>query len=139
MDARRAIPAVERLLASEPFRPLLEGSPRALVLRALQEELAALRESLAAGGAAPEDPADAAWYAARVEERIARSTAPSLRPLINATGVVLHTNLGRALLAEAARAALDRVASAYSNQVFAPSPSLSAASSVTPLAVFQAA
>ena len=115
LDARRAIPAVERLLASEPFRPLLEGSPRALVLRALRDELAAVREALAAGGAAPADTADAAWYAARVEERIARSTEPSLRPVINATGVVLHTNLGRALLAETARAALERVARAYSN------------------------
>ena len=114
-DARRAIPAVERLLASEPFRPLLEASPRALVVRALRDELAAVREALASGGPAPEDTADAAWYAARVKARIARSTAPSLRPVINATGVVLHTNLGRALLAEAARAALERVASAYSN------------------------
>jgi len=114
-DARRAIPAVERLLASEPFRPLLEATPRALVVRALRDELAAVREALAAGGPAPKDTLDAAWYAARVEARIARSTTPSLRPVINATGVVLHTNLGRALLAEAARAALERVASAYSN------------------------
>ena len=114
-DLRRAIPAVDRLLASEPFRPLLERNPRALVLRTLREELAEMREALASGGAPPADTPDAAWYAARVEARIARSTAPSLRPVINATGVVLHTNLGRALLAESARAALARVASAYSN------------------------
>src|SRR5690606_20395338 len=76
-DARRAIPAVERLLASEPFRPLLEATPRALVVRALRDELAAVREALAAGGPAPKDTLDAAWYAARVEARIARSTTPS--------------------------------------------------------------
>jgi len=114
-DVRRAIPAVERLLASEPFRALLERTPRPLVVRALREELAAVREALAAGGDLPADPTDTGWYAARVESRIARSTAPSLRPVINATGVVLHTNLGRALLAESARAALQRVAGAYSN------------------------
>lgn len=118
-DARRAIPAVERLLASEPFRPLLEQNPRALVLRALQEELAALRSALAAGEDAPAEAGDPAWYAARVRSRLARRTAPSLRPLINATGVVLHTNLGRAPLADAARVALERVASTYSNLEYA--------------------
>src|SRR5690606_30217889 len=59
-DARRMIPAVERLLASEPFQPLLDGYPRALVLRVLQEELAAVRSALAGGGGAPEPAADAA-------------------------------------------------------------------------------
>src|SRR5690606_40144131 len=82
LDARRAIPAVERLLASEPFRPLLEGSPRALVLRALRDELAAVREALAAGGAAPAHPADAAWHGARVAGRLALGSEPSLRPLL---------------------------------------------------------
>jgi L-seryl-tRNA(Ser) seleniumtransferase len=114
-DARRAIPAVERLLASEAFRPLLALNPRPLVVRALQEELSALRAALAAGGPPAGHAADPAWYAARVEERLAQRTRPSLRTVINATGVVLHTNLGRAVLADAARLALDRVARAYSN------------------------
>jgi L-seryl-tRNA(Ser) seleniumtransferase len=114
-DARRAIPAVDRLLASEPFQPLLAVNPRPLVVRALQEELRAVRAALAAGDAGAEHAADPAWYAARVEERLAQRSRPSLRTVINATGVVLHTNLGRAVLADAARLALDRVARAYSN------------------------
>lgn len=114
-DARRAIPSVERLLASEAFGPLLERYPRALVVHAIQEELAARRAALAGEERAPADAAAAAWYASRVDARLARQVAPSLRPLINATGVVLHTNLGRALLADAACSALDRVARGYSN------------------------
>ena len=47
-------------------------------------------------------------------ERVARRVAPSLRPVINATGVVLHTNLGRAPLASAAVDAIAAVASGYS-------------------------
>ncbi len=58
---------------------------------------------------------DPAWYAERVRTRLEASGRPSLRPVINATGVVLHTNLGRAPLARAAREAVQRAAAGYSN------------------------
>ncbi len=67
--------------------------------------LARRREELLSGGAAEAD------LPARAEELL----DPSLRPVINATGVILHTNLGRAPLARAARAAVERVAAGYSN------------------------
>ena len=79
------------------------------------------------GGAAPRSSGDAreailagkaesgAIAAAEVAELAAELARPSLRRVINATGVVLHTNLGRAPLADAARAAIDEVARGYSN------------------------
>jgi L-seryl-tRNA(Ser) seleniumtransferase len=128
-DLRRALPSIDRLLAHEAFLPLLAASPRELVLRvvrAVQEELRAeLAENgpagVAGGGSSGRAvlggiPAhDGRWYAARAAERLAALERPSLRPVINATGVVLHTNLGRAPQAAAARAAVERVAASFSN------------------------
>src|SRR2546425_2476343 len=60
-------------------------------------------------------PAPAEILAARVVERARRAGAFSLRPVINAQGVVLHTNLGRALMSPLALERLGAVAAAYSN------------------------
>lgn len=115
-DPRSRIPSVERLLASDAFAPLLSEAPRRLVVRVTRAVQEALREGLGSGGG----PASAAldepeWYAERVQARLAALRRPSLRRLINATGVVLHTNLGRSPLADAAREAVARVASSYSS------------------------
>ncbi|HEX7049790.1 MAG TPA: L-seryl-tRNA(Sec) selenium transferase [Longimicrobiales bacterium] len=115
MDPRRAIPSVDRLLASEAFAPVLAGAGRGEVREAVQAVQERLRAALVAGEALPAEASDPAWYAARVEARLAERARPSLRPVINATGVVLHTNLGRAPLPAVARAAVERVAASYSN------------------------
>jgi L-seryl-tRNA(Ser) seleniumtransferase len=104
-DPRRRLPAVEALLAEPGIAPLLAAHPRALVVRAVRAAVDAAR----AGGGAP--PADG-WETA-VRAAVTRLAAPSLAPVINATGVVLHTNLGRAPLAGAAIAALTRAAQGY--------------------------
>ena len=65
-------------------------------------------------GSEPGDVEDAGVYAEAVEKRLAGATTPSLRPVINGTGVVLHTNLGRAVLAPTALEAIEG-ASGYSN------------------------
>jgi L-seryl-tRNA(Ser) seleniumtransferase len=114
-DPRRDIPSVDRLLGSEPFSQLLAGTPRRLVLQAIQQVQDEVRAAIAAGAAVSVEMAEPVWYAARATEALARLRRPSLRPVINATGVVLHTNLGRAPLADAARAAIERVARGYSN------------------------
>lgn len=114
-DPRREIPSVDRLLGSDAFTNLLARAPRRLVLEAVQQVQDELRAALAAGTTPPERIAEPAWYAARADEALARLQRPSLRPVINATGVVLHTNLGRAPLAAAARVAIERAASGYSN------------------------
>jgi L-seryl-tRNA(Ser) seleniumtransferase len=105
-DHRRALPSVDRLLQDPEVADLLERLPRAVVLDAVRESLAAARTRRAG---APES------WGAEVRERLAARSRHSLRPVLNATGVVLHTNLGRAPLAPAALAAVAAVAAGYSN------------------------
>lgn len=108
MDARRAIPSIERLLSSPELQPLLEQESHARVvglLRIIQEEV----RSTGIGEA------DVQWYAKKLDEQLKRERRRSLRGVINATGVVLHTNLGRAPLSAAAIAAINAVARDYSN------------------------
>jgi L-seryl-tRNA(Ser) seleniumtransferase len=117
----RGIPSVDELLASLPLRRLLETQPRWAVVEAVREVLAEARAHLLAGGLSPQDgrtrvQPDA--LIARVEARAAGKAAGSLRPVLNATGVILHTNLGRAPLAPAALAAVTAAAAGYSTLEF---------------------
>ena len=84
--------------------------PRWAVVEAARRAVAARREAILAGKAD-----SAAIAALEVAELAATLARPPLRRVINATGVVLHTNLGRAPLAASARAAIDEVARGYSN------------------------
>ena len=105
-DLRRQLPSIDAILANPGIASLLAEHPRALVVKAARAAVDAARVT---GGAPPLEGWDAAVRAA-----VARLAVPSLAPVINATGVVLHTNLGRAPLAPAAIAALTRVAQSYS-------------------------
>ena len=106
-DPRRRLPAVDALLAEPDVAALVVLHPRALVARAVRDTIERARAN---GGATPPE----GWGRA-VLARVHRLAAPSLTPVINATGVVLHTNLGRAPLAPAAIAAITRVAGGYTN------------------------
>jgi L-seryl-tRNA(Ser) seleniumtransferase len=114
-DARRRIPATERLLGSAAFAPLLTAWPRPRVVAALQAVQAVVRVELERGGPPPPWLEESEAYAGRVALRLEREHVPSLRRVINATGVVLHTNLGRAPLAEPAIAAVAGVAGGYTS------------------------
>src|SRR5204863_6118069 len=107
-DVRRRLPSVNALLELSGVRSLLERAPRASVVEAVRVAIDAARAS----NGAPRD--EAAWVAA-VDGALSRLVQPSLRPVINATGVVLHTNLGRAPLADAAIDAMVAIARGYSN------------------------
>jgi L-seryl-tRNA(Ser) seleniumtransferase len=102
----RELPSVEVLAGS------LTGAPRAVALAAARGEVDDLRGRIL-GGESIDAVAEAAHRGAAA--RAARLRAPSLRRVINATGVVLHTNLGRAPLAPEAIRAVDRAAAGYSN------------------------
>lgn len=104
-DPRRHLPSVDRLLREPGIEALTETAPRNAVVKAVRDALEAARTSR---GGPPED------WASEVRERLTHHTAASLRPVLNATGVVLHTNLGRAPLAPAALRALQAVAEGYS-------------------------
>jgi len=105
-DPRRQLPSVDAVLAGAGVASLLATHPRALIVKAARAAVDAARDN---GGTAPAEGWDAAVRAA-----VTRLAEASLVPVINATGVVLHTNLGRAPLAPAAIAALIRVAQGYS-------------------------
>ncbi|WP_299360599.1 L-seryl-tRNA(Sec) selenium transferase [uncultured Paracoccus sp.] len=100
MQALRDLPSLDRLLAGSA-QDLTHRHGRAAVTDALRATLDAARDTIRAGGAAP----SAAALVRSAGERLDAETISSLRPVINLTGTVLHTNLGRAVLAEAAIAA----------------------------------
>jgi L-seryl-tRNA(Ser) seleniumtransferase len=104
MDPRRALPPVDRVAAQ------LDGLPHALLVEAAREALDAAREAVATGATLDPD-AVVADAAARVERR----RRARLQPVINATGVLLHTNLGRAPIGDDALAAARDVGHGYSN------------------------
>jgi L-seryl-tRNA(Ser) seleniumtransferase len=116
-SALRSLPSVDALLQRVQGDGALKGIPRGRVVQMIREVLAGERGRLLEGvkraGAVP--PPDADALARRVVAEASRAGAFSLAPIINATGVVLHTNLGRALLSPLALERLRRVGSAYSN------------------------
>jgi L-seryl-tRNA(Ser) seleniumtransferase len=115
----RAIPSVDELLGRPRLLALAEQSGRALVTQAIRDVLAQLRVQLKTDPAQLNQPGAATFELPHLESRIIaeveRILAPSLRPVINATGVVLHTNLGRAPLSPAAAAQITETATHYAN------------------------
>ena len=108
-DSRRQLPSVDRLLREPAVAAMLETAPRNAVVAAVRSALDAVRGNRAG------PPAD---WGEEVREHLLRATTRSLRPVINATGVVLHTNLGRAPLAHSAMEAMRAIALGYSNLEF---------------------
>jgi L-seryl-tRNA(Ser) seleniumtransferase len=112
----RSIPSIERLRQRPAIRALEARFGADATLAALRAGAAELRQSAADRGEAASD--DVEGVASRIEDivctRLAEQFEPSLAPVINATGVVLHTNLGRAPLADAAIARMALVARGYS-------------------------
>jgi L-seryl-tRNA(Ser) seleniumtransferase len=107
-DRLRELPSVDRLLADERVQTLAKRHGREAVVEASRQALARAREEIAAGF----EPGD---LIRRIEQEAERAAAPRLRRLLNATGVVVHTNLGRAPLAQGALERVAAVASGYSN------------------------
>jgi L-seryl-tRNA(Ser) seleniumtransferase len=90
-DHLRELPAVDQVLSR--LAHLEARFPRRLIVEEVRRVLAAVRDQIRSGSYSDDAPIEAA-----VERNLARLEAPSLRRVINATGVVLHTNLGRAPL-----------------------------------------
>ncbi len=104
---------MDRLLETERAAAWIDRWGREPVKEALRGALDEARRRIAAGER--EEAPGADRLLASAGERLRRAARPSLRPVLNATGVVLHTNLGRAPLAEEALEAMARVAGGYAN------------------------
>jgi L-seryl-tRNA(Ser) seleniumtransferase len=107
----RKLPSVDRLLQEEAVAALAARWGHELTVESAREVLDAARTAIR-GGVPSLQPE---VLARQVGERLAAKLRPTLRPAINATGVIVHTNLGRAPLSADAREAMDAVALGYSN------------------------
>ena len=106
------LPAVDKLLLQKPMEALRQSYGLDACTRAVREVLAQTRSRVLAGEAITATPAD---LIALAEQQLKKQFAPRLRPVFNLTGTVLHTNLGRALLPQAAIDAVVQAMSAPAN------------------------
>ena len=109
----RHLPKVQTLLESGPTQALLAHTPRSVVVDAVRAEIDALRQRVLAGEATPPF-CDADLFAA-ITARLHTQGLRRLQRVVNATGIVIHTNMGRAPMANAAVEAILAVAGNYSN------------------------
>jgi L-seryl-tRNA(Ser) seleniumtransferase len=111
-DLLKSLPSVDEVLRSPEGEQWLERYPRRYVLEAVRQCIDRRRKLLAEG---KEAGVSVSEMAPDVEETLRWLSSLSLRPVINATGIVVHTNLGRSPLSEGALANVLKVARGYSN------------------------
>ncbi|MEM6656806.1 MAG: L-seryl-tRNA(Sec) selenium transferase [Pseudomonadota bacterium] len=113
INAPKHLPSVDRLVSMPAVQELVRDHGTALVTRCAQGILEQARQSLLAG-----EPTDMAALVQSLSDETERVLRPSLRPVYNLTGTVLHTNLGRASLPQSAIQAMVEVARGASNVEF---------------------
>lgn len=106
------LPSVDEILKSEQGMKWLKAYPRRYVLRAIREVIDSRRKEIIEGLVA--DLSEEGMMA-EIENKIGRLSSYSLKPLINATGVVIHTNLGRSILSKRTIENIKQVSESYSN------------------------
>ena len=111
LEQLRLLPSIDELLQSEAGQQLTLSYSRPLALRAVRASIAQARAAIRDGALCPSYEV----LLATAEQMLAESQQPALRPVINATGVIINTNLGRSPLSQSALAAMQAVASGYSN------------------------
>ena len=114
-DLLRQIPSVDELLAQPRLAALIERVDRELLVEITRTVLADLRGRITGEGTATAIALDSSALEERIASMVERVLVSSLEPVINATGVILHTNLGRAPLSGAAVEEIRRSATSYSN------------------------
>jgi L-seryl-tRNA(Ser) seleniumtransferase len=115
MALLRGLPSVDELLLRPRVTELTGSIERSLLVEIVREVLAELRRELTSAGSANEERLDPTLLEQKILDAVARESAPSLRPVINASGVILHTNLGRAPLSSLLVEEFRRTATQYSN------------------------
>lgn len=114
LEQLRLLPSIDELLQSAMGQQLMRDYSRPLTLRAVRASLVNARAAIREGALCPSYD-ELLANAARI---LQRENRPNLRPVINATGVIINTNLGRAPLSQAALAAIQEAAGGYSNLEF---------------------
>ena len=94
----RTLPKVDALCQAPALTGLREEYGEKAVTEAIRQVLAALRQEILAGSQQDLPAADDLYH--RIQDRVIRNSLPSLRNVINGTGIILHTNLARACLSE---------------------------------------
>ncbi len=119
-DLYRLLPSVDELLHSPELAPMIAREGQPPVTEAIRVVVAQLREEISAGSLSTPEQVKLAvqGVASAIERHLQQAMQFSLRPVINATGVILHTNLGRAPLAESALKRGSELAGRYSNLEF---------------------
>lgn len=107
----RKLPSVEKVLQREEMQRLIEEKGRHLIVQSVRGVIEETRRDIIAGQPCPPPTA----LLERVLNEVEIKGRPTLREVINASGVIIHTNLGRAPLSEEARAAMEMAARGYSN------------------------
>ncbi|MFC1935540.1 L-seryl-tRNA(Sec) selenium transferase [Chloroflexota bacterium] len=110
----RGLPSVDLVLSQEPIRDLVHTYSHDAVVALIRRQLEESRQAIANGNAPP----TLAELVETVKQRAARAWRPFPQPVINATGVILHTNLGRAPLSLKATEAIASTARGYTNLEF---------------------
>jgi L-seryl-tRNA(Ser) seleniumtransferase len=110
----RSLPSVDKLISDERIKDLESSYSRSLVVEVVRQVLEESRLSISRGEPAPTSDS----LVKSVSDRVRALTEPSLRPVINATGVVIHTNLGRAPLSRETIAAMEEASKGYTNLEF---------------------
>jgi len=110
-DELKKLPGVDALLQAAIVQELIQAYGRGLTVEAVRCALADARQEIRRGAQCPSETA----LLSVLSERLESWGRPTLRPVINATGVVIHTNLGRAPLCQDALAAMVAVGEGYSN------------------------
>jgi len=118
MSILRRIPKVDKLIADPAFKSINEHHSGSVVLKAVRKILETIRSEILSGALSAESLPDSADIAAKVTAELQRDSACSFRRVINATGTVIHTNLGRSPLPQKIWQQLTDTALHYSNLEF---------------------
>lgn len=114
----RSLPAIDKVLQTPQLCDLTDHIPHTILLEAAQTVVDEWRRNILNDKSDTPQPPDLNTIADQTASLARQLHTPRLRPVINATGTLLHTNLGRAPLADSALAAVDAVARSYSNLEF---------------------
>jgi L-seryl-tRNA(Ser) seleniumtransferase len=110
----RRLPSVDKVISDERIRAFESTYPHDLLVSLVRRQLERERQAILAGNPC----ASLDEIVEAIHTQLRGLSRPSLRPVINATGVILHTNLGRAMLSQEATAAMEATARGYSNLEF---------------------